>query len=358
MRPILTKSHPILRLFMPPPPTLTPDKIHAAASEWTLRGIARMKEGTPQALSEALQCFEQAILLRAPLPLKDRPLFRWGLTAGWMNRGDVLTRLGGEECLREALRSYDVAIAHLHRLPLDADPAFRWRLGVAWINRGITEQALAGTNALPNPLHCFENALTVMRGQEESTRPDYQQVMAAAWMNRANALLQKGEIRSAYDSAEKAIQHSRTFESTTPNALAAGIKARHILCQAVAHLLEVPGDKDSSEAERWIHAATDAVEEAMNLTKDDSSFTQLREELFHFGCRIYRAFQPHFLAEFLNDGLSAGAFSEAMRNAAKESLTQAAFQIQQENLAGCNPDKLDRLIGTLRALSETGQKLG
>ncbi|SKA91879.1 hypothetical protein SAMN02745166_01805 [Prosthecobacter debontii] len=356
MRPILTKLPPILSSIPPQAPS-TPEQIHTAASEWTLRGITLLEQGDPESLATALACFEEAILLREALPLGDNPLYRWGLTAGWMNRGDALTRLGGQDHLTEALRCYDIAISHLHQLPLEADPAFRWRLGVAWINRGHTEQAGASQGSLQRALSCFENALRVMRGHETSPRLDYQQVMAAAWTNHAAALLQIQEQDVlALNSARRAIQHSQSCEHE-PSLQETGIRARHALCRAIANLLESPSDKNADTAEAWIHEATDAVEDVMRLTQAAPSRHPLREEIFLFGCRIYRAFQPHFLAEFLDEGLASGTLSEAMKTSARASLTQAAAQIQNENLASLNPEKLDRLIQTLQALSETSQKL-
>lgn len=338
-----------------PPPVLPPyDQAHAEASRWTLHGIELLERGDHDALLEARLCFEQAISLREQLPLDENPQYRWGLTAGWMNRGDALTRLGNAERLKEALHCYDIAIGHLHRLPLDGDPAYRWRLCVAWVNRGITEQAAGGDG-----LRCFNTAIEVMRGHETTPRVDYQQAMAGAWMNRANALLQlqPPEWEAAANSARRALTHSRTCEDQSPVAAEAGIKARHTLCRALAHLLETP-PADSSRADEWILEATDAVEDVMNLTKDAKNHLALREEVFHFGCRIYRAFQPHFLAEFVTDEKTEARMSEEMRKAAHESLTQAAFHLQQENLAGYTPSRLDQLIYTLQTLSEAGQKLG
>lgn len=346
---------------LPSDPALlpSPDQVHAEANQWTLHGIDLMQRGDRDSLLEALLCFEQAIALRETLPLDENPLFRWGLTAGWMNRAYSLTRLGGPDRLLKALSCYDIAIAHLHRLPLDSHPIYRWRLCVAWMNRGITEQTRTGELAFSNALRCFNTAVQVMKGHETNPRLDYQQVQASLWMNRANAQLQlpSPEWAAAADSARRALTHSRISEDQDPIAAEAGIKARHMLCHALAHLLETP-PVDAASADRWILEATDAVEDVMRLTRHDVRFQPLREELFHFGCRIYRAFQPHFLAEFLEDGLESGGPTETMRQAAHESLMQAAFQIQQENLASYTPSKLDRLIQTLRALSETGERLG
>lgn len=346
---------------MHPAPPISPEQQDAEASQWTLQGIALLEKGDRDSLKAALGCFERAIFLREGLPLDGHPLYRWGLTAGWMNRGDVLTRLGTAEGLIEALRCYDIAIAHLHALPLEAEPVFRWRLSVAWMNRGITEQTLGDVAAEERALTCFERALQVMEGHESSPRPDYQHIQASAWMNRANAQLRLPvpDWLAVAASARRALGHSRRDEAQAPAAAEAGIKARYILCQALAHLLESP-PVEADLAERWILEATDAVEEVMRLTAEDERYLPLREEIFHFGCRIYRAFQPHFLAEFLEDGQGQGprGLTPAMRAAAQESLTQAAAQIRQENLAGYTPSRLERLVQTLQSLSEAGHKLG
>lgn len=334
------------------------DSAHAEASQWTLHGIALLERGDRDSLMEAQACFEQAIALRQNLPLEQNPLYRWGLTAGWMNRADALTKLGGSERIKEALRSYDIAIAHLHQLPLETEPLFRWRLSLAWMNRGSTLQTIDDEPSQQLALRHFDTALQVMQGHEDNPRPDYQQVQAAAWMNRAIALLRQPspEWLLAAASARRALCHVHTAEKTDATATEIGIKARHTLCRALAHLLEARS-VDPTLADEWILEASDAVEDVMRLTNHDSRFMALREELFHFGCHIYRAFQPHFLAEFLDEGLGSGTASETMAHAARESVAHAAFQIQQESLAGYTPARLDRLILTLQSLSEASRKL-
>ncbi len=177
-------------------------------------------------------------------------------------------------------------------------------------------------------------------------------------MNRASALLNLPcpPWPEAVFSARRALAHSRTCEADDALATEAGVKARHILCRCLAHLLETP-PVDAAHADEWILEATDAVEDVMRLTKGDSKHQALRDEMFHFGCRIYRAFQPHFLAEFLDDGLADGGLSEAMHLAAQEALVQASLQMRQENLAGYTNARLDRLLDTLQAFLKTGNRL-
>jgi tetratricopeptide (TPR) repeat protein len=337
---------------------LSPEHAHTEANLLTQRGISLLSQGDEAALKQAQDCFEKAIAQRASLPLNDNPIYRWGLTAGWMNRGEALTRLGGAHRLKEALKSYDIAIAHLHRLPLEGDPIYRWRLCVAWMNRGITEQSHDGPMSAQKALLCFDNAVSVMQGHADSARLDYQQVQASVWMNRANALLNltPPQWETAADSARRALKHSRLGETHDSVCTEAGIKARHALCRVLVHLLESPAPP-ATQAEAWIIEATDAVEEVMSLSIHTPAHLRLREEIFHFGCRIYRAFQPHFLAEFLTDSSQESLISAAMWEAAQEALTQAAAQLQAERLAGYTPQRLERLLQTLQALSEAAEKM-
>jgi hypothetical protein len=85
------------------------------------------------------------------------------------------------------------------------------------------------------------------------------------------------------------------------------------------------------------------------------------EEVFHFGTRIYRAFQPHFLAEFLLAGITPAepnvSVTQPMQEAAGEALGHAAMQIKGEGLATFTPARLDRLLDTLADLQGAGEKL-
>lgn len=335
------------------------------ASAWTRHGIHLMSVGSRDALLEAEVCFEHAIALRESLPLEENPVYRWGLSAGWLNRGDVLTRLGGPERLKKALASYDQALAHLHKLPMQADPRYLWRLALAWVNRGMTLQKLADPALEGVALRHFDTALQVMQGHEASERPDYQQVQAVAWMNRAIALLAQSEptlemAELAAGSARRALHYSALCAAGDSAAFEVQLGARHALCRALAYLLESPRASDQADrAESWIHEATDAVETVLGLTRDDEQYQPLRDELFHFGCRIYRAFQPHFLAGYLEEGFDLAARpSVAMRSAADEAIQQALAQMKNEGLASLHDGKLAPLLHTLRELHQTGRKLG
>jgi hypothetical protein len=285
-----------------------------------------------------------------------------------MNRGDVLTRMGGEINLQEAVRSYDLGIAQVHVLPLDARPEFRWRLALGWMNRGITWQALGSDAAFfEEALHSFDTSIAVMRGHEDRPRLDYQRVLAAAMANRANLLVSTTPplLHEAAQAARDAIERARFTEADDVLIAESGLKARHVLCRALANLLETP-PVDLAAADAWIEEATDAVEESLKLSRlwesrGEDQFRSLLEQVFHFGTRIYRAFQPHFLAEFLLEGLTPAkpnvAVTEPIQKAVHEALDHAAMQIESEGLSHCTPARLDRLLDTLADLRGASEKL-
>src|SRR5688572_24363916 len=102
--------------------------IDAQASMLMKRGIRLLSDATPDAISEALACFDRALELRSRLPIDAVPVFRYGLAACWLNRADALIRLGHAALISDALRAYDEGIALLRGLPLHEDARFPRRL--------------------------------------------------------------------------------------------------------------------------------------------------------------------------------------------------------------------------------------
>ncbi len=347
-----------------PPPEC--EALNAEAKTFMQRGIPLLASTDEKDLQEALVCFDRALEMRQRLPFEQYGYYRWCLCACWMNRADALTRLGGEERCMEALRSYDVAIAHLHRLPVAMEESRRWRMGVAWVNRGITLKAFGDEKRTVEALNCFDCARQILREHLDSSRLDYQHVLASAWMNRAAVLAasaEAGKLVEACEAARAALNHSRPLEQTDGVMAEVGIKARHALCRSLAFLLEAP-EVDRKAADGWIFEATDAVEEVLKLAASWQGngavvHRAVLQELFHFGCRIYRAFQPHFLAEFLMEGMEHPERSESMIAAGQEAIQQAAAQIRAEGIlpVSQSPEHLDRLLQTLSSLADAAQRL-
>lgn len=332
------------------------EECHARANRLTQKGIELLNSGHDSVLLQALSCFEQAIQLRSGLPLEAHPWYRWGLTAGWMNRAEALSRL---ERHKEALTSYDRAIEHLQRLPLEIETAFRWRLSLAWMNRALTQQALG---QLDSALASLDESIEVLSHASMTTTRDIG-TLGCAWMNRAAVLMEMEPARpgAAQEAAIQALARLQPLEKQDVLAAEASLKARHRYCQATALLLESP-PVNIDKADGWILAATDHVEEALVLVsywREQADFTEIALQLFRFGSRIYLAFQPHFLGEFMLDVLrpEAGRFLEkAFFEAAEESLMIAAEVMRHRGIEALGPKRVGDLLEMMAKLeAATGQ---
>jgi tetratricopeptide (TPR) repeat protein len=275
------------------------------ASTWMKRGIALLEENTVASLNQAIGCFDKAIELRSALPLDANHRFRYGLAAGWMNRGDALTRLGSSNHFPEALRSYDEALKYLGFLPLDEDPLFRKRMVVAWMNRGVTLLAQGSDFAEAN--RSFRQSIAVLEHPQAAAIPERSQLLGCAWMNMANTLLRlsQPQLLEAREAARTALKHLAEVENVDAVSAETGLKARHVLCQAIVRISAEPS-QDQSSAKESLVEALDAVDDGLKLTRDwelrnVTRFRALTSELFSFGVRAYQLCQPQFLIEFISE---------------------------------------------------------
>ena len=221
-----------------------PEVRNAIASGWMKRGIALLSENTTASLTQSLRWFDRAIALRRALPLHENSWYRYVLAAGWMNRGDALTRLGSAENLTEGVRSYDQALALLLTLDLESNPLFRKRLALAWMNRGITLQEQGKPLSLRAALASFDEAIAVLRESKE-----HRAILASALTNRGNVLLSIAPAASAFarESVDEALALAAGIEEQDLVAAETGLKARHILCRAIASQL---ADRDDRTDEK------------------------------------------------------------------------------------------------------------
>lgn len=327
------------------------DQAHALANDWVKRGILESEVGR---LTEALMCFDEAIRLRLELPFQNHPWYRWGLSAGWMNRADVLVRL---ERQAEALQSWDEALHHLKSLPLEMEPAFRWRLGLAWLNRGLSLQAMG---RLDEAMAEFDLAAgTLLHPSMKEARD--RGTLGCVWLNRARLLLEMGRFDEARLDAEMSLECLGPLEETHAAAALSALHGRHVWAQAVARLLE-GGTVDVHKADAWIHAATDLVEESLvraQAWRSQGVFLgDLPAQLFHFGCRMYLAYQPQFLGEFMMDVLRPDASrttDKSLEEVAEEVLQTAAKVLGKRGPADLGLKRMDDLLRMLEKLAEAAR---
>lgn len=331
------------------------------ASAWMKRGIALLSENTTASLTESLPCFERAIELRRLLPLGERPWYGYVLAAGWMNRGDALTRLGSSENLAEAVRSYDQALALLQSLPLKNNLLFRKRLALAWMNRGVTLQAETTPASLPAALASFEAAIATFRQPEALESAEECSILAASLTNRGNALLglTPAAPEVARESAEAALRLLAEVEEHETLAAETALKARHVLCRAIAD--QLAHSSTTSAREDLVAAATDAADDGLKLARNwgargEHRLRAVAEELFRFGVRVYQIHQPHFLAEFILENLDPAYSPDALpidpgsHEAAREAIDRTVAEIQGDLFGSINTPQFGRLLTTLRQL--------
>jgi tetratricopeptide (TPR) repeat protein len=343
------------------------------AGTWMKRGIALLEENTVSSLNQAIGCFDKAIELRSALPLDSNHRFRYGLAAGWMNRGDALTRLGSSKYYSEALRSYDEALKYLCFLPLDEDPLFRKRMAVAWINRGVT--LLAQGLDFREAERSFKQGIALLDHAQAADIAERNQLLGCAWMNVANTLLRLAQPRlnDARESAKTALKYLAEVENADAVSAEAGLKARHILCQAIVRLSAEQSHNESAARESLIEAM-DAVDGGLKLAREwelrnVTRFRPLTSELFSFGVRAYQMCQPQFLVEFISEStdprVSPGAnASGKMHVEALGALWRELREFQKKGFGKPNEQfpqwlqKLSELSSVERRLNELAKPTG
>jgi tetratricopeptide (TPR) repeat protein len=271
------------------------------------RGIALLEETRTGAIVEALACFDRALALRSRLPVEAVPRFRFGLAACWLNRADALMRLHDPERIPVALRAYDKAIALLKALPLGDDVRFPRRLAIAHQNQGLALQQQGGTAMA---IAAFTEALAVLESDHARGIADRPRLLAAVSVNLANALASaatpEGD-RAARDAAIRALALVADLGFEDADAAEADLNARHVLCRTIARQLSLPDTSDEILRE-CVHGATDLVDDGLRIVRHwersgVARFRRVAYDLFRFGARVYAAYQPHFLQEFVLENM-------------------------------------------------------
>lgn len=299
----------------------TPDHatIDADASRAMKRGMALMQQGDPPSVMAALACFDEALALRQQLPVDEQPKFLYGLAACWLNRAEALLVIGGTAGIDGALDAFDEAIALLQRLPLDADTLYPRRLAIAHQNRGLALSALAPPR-IEASMAAFQHALNILESPASAAIEDRAYLTAAAWVNlaRVRIMTKDATIQDVGEAAMAALQCVDGFEQGELGAADIGLKARHLLCQALARVLPSLSARDAADLQT-VHAATDAVDDGLALIagweqRGIDRFRDVASDLLRFGARVYRAFQPQFLQEFIDEQFDPARSSEAYVN--------------------------------------------
>jgi tetratricopeptide (TPR) repeat protein len=283
-----------------------------------------------------------------------------------MNRGDALVRLGTKEQLAESVKSYDEALMLLRSLPLEEDPLYPRRLAIAWINRGFARQKGSFPADVTEAIRCFREAITVLENSPAAAISDLDLLRAGALTNLVGALLNTSDQpgTEARSLAHQALALVKETERNNATAAEAGFKARHVLCRAIA----AESRDGKSIPQELIAEATNAVDEGLALARHweqrgESGFRALAGDLFRFGCRVYQAGQPHFLAEFILESLDPEKgngtlpFNQETHEAAVAALWNALKEIQRDGFQSLSTPRFEQLLENLRDLSVTEERL-
>ena len=304
-------------------------ELDAEASILMEEAMHLLEQQRPDAATDALACVDRALALRSRLPFESVPLFRDGLAACWLNRAEALMQSGDATRVADALRSYDEGIALLRRLPLGEDPRYARRFALAHQNRALVLMVLDRSH-IHEAIVAFRSALAVLDLDEAAAVPDREYLQAAIWLNLANAQLfdsSDAGVIAVRRAAHNALSLVSALEAEDADAAEVGMKARLVMCHVLASRLSAPeGGRARAED---VHDATDAVDEGLGLARrweqqGVDRFRGLASDLFRFGARVYAAYQPQFLEEFVTEMLdpaeSSSAFVESpeMRAAAEE----------------------------------------
>lgn len=291
------------------------EAINAQASDLMHRGMAFLDEARREAPIDALHCFDQALELRRQVPADHSPSQGYLLAACLLNRGDALVRMGDVGPVAAALASYDEAIAVMRQLPLAENPLYPRRLALGLQNRALALQARGREGDTELAAASFADALAVLDEEVSRGIEDLPYVRAVVWLNYANLHAMQGSVEAhatARDAAMRACESVASLEATDPNAAAAGLQARHVLCRVCAQSLSQAGDSEDMPAD--VHEATDAVDDGLELVRAWEQrgmpyFRPFALDLFRFGARVYARYQPQFLDEFIDENMNAAASS-------------------------------------------------
>jgi len=314
-------------------------------------GLSLLDSGATPDATRALACFDRALAIRLALPVGDSPILQYDLGGAWLNRADALLRVAPAR-IDEAIRSFDAAIELLERLPPEGDPRYSRRLAIAHQNRGLAHRSRSPA-ATASAVMDFVRAIDVLERHTCAALVDRDPLMATVWVNLADLQVDEETTdawRRAVQSAHQARRLIADRERSDLAASAVGLKARHACCRALARCLTAAAEAADTAnipaaLDGDVHAATDAVEEGLDLarlweTRGVTRHRELSHDLFRFGLQVYSAFQPQFVAEFAFDylwgakRLEACADDPALRTASEQAIVTASGRAS----AGARPD--------------------
>lgn len=355
---------------------------------------------------DAIAAYDRAIAVVRTNGSSRELADRRALGIAWMNRGNALQKLprsrqpapgdaasaAAPDPLVDSLRAYDTAIALFETLPYETDPTFRNHLGAVWLNRG---HALLVAEDLEAAAHAFEQSVALLQALPVDTDPYYRLNLAGALTNLAHATYVAKPPR-ALAAARTALATLREVERAHEAFAAMSLRTRRTLVMAIGEILRhgisvpaatppsgtgvPPVNESASPSSRPTSPApaasacatpaeiaaeaTDAIEEGLALTREfesqgNAALRPLASRLFRLGAQIYRVHQPHFVAEFVLETLSAptlGADAD-FRATAGEALADTLADLNRPQLFMAGTEDSDRRREIAQSLRDAQERL-
>jgi tetratricopeptide (TPR) repeat protein len=335
------------------------------ASLWMHRGMALMNLHSAEAVLEAVSCFDRAIALRQALPIESNHWFRYALSGSWINRGDALRQSEQHPGHGEALKSYDEALGLLRTLPLDQNPLYCRRLAVAWLHRGVLLEKSRSAQMQFEAVNSFRKAISALEVPNAVSLGDHQALLAGAWANLGGALINfcPEQSNSAASACVAALSYARAGKHTDPALVEAFLKTTDTLCRLI---FKSRSNQPALSAE-LLSVTTDAIEETLQLVTDQGKqmrpdLSELVRRIFRFGCWIYEGYQPHFLAEYINDylRLRRSEYLEPDLSSlaiARDAVRRALDSILSRGFSFLSTPKRDLVLDTIRTLRLVAEQL-
>lgn len=318
-------------------------------------------QGKPEKVEEAGTFYDRARDVFTALP-DSHPGLRRLTALAWMNRGNILQKLAKPD----DVASYDQAIKLLTDLTSDVEA--QSVLAAVYMNRGTGLQRQNTPEARKTAADSFASAITTLERLSSEGNKQFIPLLAAARVNYAGALLgvPGSEFKTIRTSAIAALQIVASAEDKEFGAIDLGLRARRILCESIALLLNNPNLPANARGE-LISEGTDIAEAALSLagiweTRNVQAVRPMVGWFFSFGAALYARQQPQFLTEFLADTLGADKtpapwkVAPQLAKIAVESITLARESVESRIAQSSNEEQKDALSDTLTELNAAAEK--
>ncbi|MBP7140547.1 MAG: hypothetical protein KBA71_01465 [Opitutaceae bacterium] len=357
--------------------------VNPGAGAWLLEGQRLEAREDVESLRKSISAYDRGLALLGHVDLST------GIARAilWMNRGNASQRAGGPRGFSEAIRCYDLAIVDFERAfgfpsakgsvsphcesqieeHAGIDPVMLNALGAAWMNRGVALQQVRGRDNLEAAVSSHERAIEVLSLLPIDGDPAYRRNLGAAFLNLADALVDlpanEGSDRAA-NAARYSLHLTEARADSEEGFAGLNLKARRALIVALGGAM-CQSDGNSGNQETLASEVRDCIEGGLNLArhwrlKSCDRFLHLEARLFRLGCHFLRIHHAQELGRFVREILkdTQGAFHEELKAIGAEAIQAALETMGRAPVQSSDFANSMLQVRVLRELRETQRWLG